>query len=102
MLGHARCRPIGKPRPRISVAPLHAEKDFATLQLDVLREKLALTALVTYDFEANEYGIEMPLYLIVGLNGGVSVGWTSEEQRSAMLAEHYAPERRRKQAAPLA
>ena len=64
--------------------PVKKEKDLATVQLDLLRSRWALTSLLTYDFESDDYGIELPLYLLRDENaawtGGVSVGWTSEER----------------------
>jgi hypothetical protein len=64
--------------------PVRKEKDLATLQFDVLRWNWAMTSLVTYDFEADKYGIEVPFYLLrdekAAWTGGVSIGWTSDER----------------------
>jgi hypothetical protein len=64
--------------------PVRKENDLATVQLDLLRLNWALTSLATYNFETDEYGIEVPFYLVrdekAAWTGGVSVGWTSEER----------------------
>lgn len=64
--------------------PVEKDKNLAVVNMDWLHQKWAMSSIVTYDFEEDEYGIEIPFYLIrnkdSAWNGGVSFGWESKER----------------------
>lgn len=64
--------------------PTDQTKNIGSIGLHIMRNKWALSPVFTYDFEDDEHGIEIPIYFIrnatQSLNGGLSFGWTSEEE----------------------
>lgn len=64
-------------------APTKDEKDLATVSLNIRRDRYSISPLVTYDFDDDVVGIEVPIYLSRNnkgrLTGGVSFGWESED-----------------------
>lgn len=66
-------------------APTRKNSDLASLSINVLRPKWAIASVLTFDFEDDEYGIEVPIYLVrkatdSTFTGGLSLGWTSDEK----------------------
>lgn len=70
--------------------PKQLDRELGVLNLDLIRSKWALSSILSYEFETDEYGLEIPIYFTRHknqlLNGGVSFGWTSmEKELSAQI-----------------